>query len=240
MTADEYREKWGYRPLTALMDLETRLKFTRRFRERLAQGWRPQVRWKVDDETVRRLFAKGLRVPAIAARTGLTETGVYARLYKLGLSRPRLPNDQLINLCRQGLWVSEIAARTGLPTGTIYSKLERLREQGVRFQPPKGPRPTGYDRRVPTDRILTLVRKGLTPAAIAARVGIRAASVPTRRPRFRSRVGKLPRAGGHRTPGAQSRHARGTAPSEGIRCDASGIGLDPAGARGRSRRLSRL
>ena len=37
MTADEYREKWGYGPLTALMGLETMLKFTRLLRERLAR-----------------------------------------------------------------------------------------------------------------------------------------------------------------------------------------------------------
>jgi len=191
LTSSEYREKWGYPPATALMDIETRLVFSRAARKRLAEGWVPPITRKADDQTVRRLFTEGLNVPAIAERTGLTEHSVYAKLYKLRLSRRRVPNDQLIDLCRQGLWVSEIAARTGLPTGTIYSRLERIRERGVRLPPPKGPRPRGDARRVPASHILTLARRGLTPAAIAARVGIRAASVKRRLWIFRKR-GLLP------------------------------------------------
>lgn len=191
LTSHEYREKWGYPPATALMDIETRLVFSRVARKRLAEGWRPPITRKADDETIRRLFAKGLKVPAIAARTGLTELSAYARLHQLGLSRRSLPNEQLIELRRQGLWVSRIAALTGLPTGTIYSRLERIRERGVRLPPPKGPRPRGDARRVPAGHILTLARKGLTLAAIAAQVGIRVASVKRRLWIFRKR-GLLP------------------------------------------------
>ena len=133
MSTDDYREKWGYKRLTALMDLETRLKATQGFRARWATGWRFPVRRKVEDETIRRLFAKDLTVPAIAAKTGLSQLTIYARLFKLRLSRRRVPNEELLRLARRGLWVSQIAARTGLVTGTIYSRLARLRKGGAQI-----------------------------------------------------------------------------------------------------------
>lgn len=180
MSTHDYREKWGYKRLTALMDLETRLKFTHAFWSRWASGWRPPSTRTVEDDIIRRLFAKDLPIPALAAKTGLTQLTVYARLFNLRLSRRRVPNAELLRLARRGLWVSQIAARTGLVTGTIYSRLARLRKGGARIPPPRGPRPRGDVRAVAAERVLALVRKGLTPDAMAARLGIRPASVKRR------------------------------------------------------------
>ncbi len=192
MSTNDYREKWGYKRLTALMDLETRLKFTQGFWARWDSGFRYPIHRKVEDDTIRRLFAKDPAVPAIAAKTGLTQLTVYARLYKLRLSRRRVPNEELLRLARRGLWVSQIAARTGLVTGTIYSRLARLRKRGAIIPRPRGPRPQGYDRRVGAERFLALVRRGLTPDAMAARLGIRPASVKHRLWMLRKRGLVLP------------------------------------------------
>ncbi len=177
--------------------LERRLAVGEEVRARVATGWRPRRRQKVDDHTLRALVQEGLTFRGIAARTGAAYNTVRQRIRALGVLSPAIAprrlkttDAELLALCRAGLWPREIASRVGLSEGGVHHRLRRLRRRGAAVPRPAGPRLNPM-RRVTDDEIIPLVRAGLGCAAIASRVGLALSTVEQRVARLRRR-GLLP------------------------------------------------
>ena len=83
----------------------------------------------------------------------------------------KVTDDEVLALRRAGLWSGDIATRTGLSRTAVIRRLAKLRRNGVAVPPPRGPRPQ-RGRPVGYEHLLTLVREGLPPAKIAARLGL--------------------------------------------------------------------
>ncbi len=115
--------------------LEFRLDLSDRMRARVAAGWRPPVRKRVEDETLRALVAEGLTFRQIAERMRLPRNTVWQRVRRLGLRGPgirpprqlKATDAELLALRRQGLWRTEIAARTGMTPAAVQRRLYILR-----------------------------------------------------------------------------------------------------------------
>ncbi|HYB72756.1 MAG TPA: MucR family transcriptional regulator [Candidatus Sulfotelmatobacter sp.] len=173
---------------------EARLNKADRNRARYAAGWRPSERRKVPEEILKGLVAEELDFRAIAARVRRHPEYIRARLRALGLVKVRrplaVPDAELLALRRAGLWNPEIARRLGCSVPAVNARLQKLRRQGVPVPTPPGPRPNAA-RRVSDEALLALVRQGLRPAAIAARLGLRDSRVSRRLAALRRR-GLLP------------------------------------------------
>ncbi|HET8564832.1 MAG TPA: MucR family transcriptional regulator [Candidatus Binatia bacterium] len=163
---------------------EARTNHGKTLKARYANGWQPSRHRKVNDETLRILGKEGHTCREIAEKTGLSRDQARSRLRNLGLFPPLRPRrkigtQQILALRAAGLWPSDIAARLGLSRHAVLKRLWELRKKGVHVPRPKTPRPITR-RRVTDDEFLALVAKGLKPAAIAARVGMKKGSVLTR------------------------------------------------------------
>jgi DNA-binding MarR family transcriptional regulator len=155
---------------------ETRLTMSKTVKAKYARGWQPFRHRKVDDGTLRAFAEEGYTARELAEKTGLSRQQVRRRLRALGLIPPQVPrnrttNQEILKLSTSGLWPSEIAARTGLASDTVARRLRNLRRAGVPVPTPKRPRPNSR-RRLADEKFLPLVRKGLKPAEIAARLGV--------------------------------------------------------------------
>jgi DNA-binding Lrp family transcriptional regulator len=156
--------------------LETRLNKRDYGRALAARGWRPP-NLRVPAQTLRRLVQQGLTRKEIGERTGLRPSNVWRRLRALGLgaaprrSRPMVDarDAGLLALRQAGLWNAEIAQRTGMKADSVSARFERMRKRGVRVPTPERPVPTPR-RRVSDETLLALLRQGLRPAEIAARL----------------------------------------------------------------------
>jgi transposase len=99
----------------------------------------------VSDEVLLALAREGLWSSEIAARVGISTSGVQARLARLrkrGVDVPRpagrVPNpgrrvtdEQLLSLAGAGLSRAEIASRAGISPATVKDRLSRLRKRGL-------------------------------------------------------------------------------------------------------------
>ncbi len=162
-------------------------------------GPRPNLRGRASDEELVALARAGLGCSTIAARTGLSSSGVALRLRKLrrqgvavphAVRGPLVDDEQLIQFAQAGLWPGQIAGHTGVKVSTISQRLSRLRERGV-LAPPTTPPPNGM-RRVSDEVLLGLALAGLSGPAIARRVGLTPGAVQPRLQSLRRR-GLLPR-----------------------------------------------
>jgi predicted transcriptional regulator/transposase len=173
---------------------EARLNSGDRNRAQYAAGWRPSERRKVPEDTLKALVAEGLDFRAIAARVRRHPDYIRGRLRALGLVKVRRPlavsDAELLALRQAGLWNPEIARRLGCSVPAVNARLQKLRREGVAVPIPPGPRPNAA-RRVNDEQLLALARQGLRPAAMAARLGVRASRVGRRLAALRRR-GLLP------------------------------------------------
>ncbi len=172
---------------------ETRLAMRDRMRARVAAGWRPPVRQKVDDEMLRALVRHGLTRRQIAERMGLPRSTIWQRITRLGLAGPavapfklKATNEELLALRRAGLWRSEIAARTGMRPDAVQARLQRLRGSGLPVRTSDRPRPNSM-RKASDIAILAGVRAGLGPSRLAPRLGLSVSALEKRLARLRRR-----------------------------------------------------
>ena len=174
--------------------METRLAIKEEMRKRVAAGWRPSIRKKVEDDTLRALVAEGLTFRQIASRSGLSYNGVRDRIRDLGLTGPRIPppfqlkatDGELLALRKQGLWRTEIAARTGMTPGAVYRRLYLLRRRGVIVPTSSRPRPNAM-RKASDLAVLVGIRSGLGPSRLAPRLGLTLSGLEKRLARLRRR-----------------------------------------------------
>lgn len=175
------------------------LRFREAIERRLAAGWPRKPHYRVDDDTLRTLAEAGRTRKEIATLTGLGRHQLRKRLQALQLlppprpSQPTFTDQQLLKLRTAGLWPSEIAARLGTTAVAVRKRVRKLRRQGVVIAEPGRPAPNGR-RRVSSEAFLTLVRKGLSLAKIAARLGVQTSYVIGKKNYLRKR-GLIERSG---------------------------------------------
>jgi len=169
---------------TESLRLESRLDRRKARQAPDATRWQRYPDRETEDEVLRTLMAEGHTVSTIAERIGLTRDCVRHRLRALGLVPPIKPrkkvtNQQVLELRAAGRWPHEISAQLGITRIAVLKRLWKLRRRGVHVPTPQNPRPSGV-RQVSDQDFLALVREGLDPAEIAARVGLTKNGVITR------------------------------------------------------------
>lgn len=194
LSSEDYKAKWGYNRTTPLERLITRRKKRRnafamklwrltppgahlkasKARQRLHLPFRAERRL-ADTEAARAKLAAGFRRAKSQVRKFETRTERPHRLEFNTNFRPSKDDRRIFSLRNKGLWPSEIASLLGIGVKVIQYRLERLKSKGFTLRPSTRPRPIPH-RKMTDDKVLMLVRSGLSMREIAAKLGV---AVPT-------------------------------------------------------------
>ncbi len=193
LSSAEYKAKWGYNRTTPLERLITRRKKRRhafamklwrltprgahlkasKARQRLHLTYRPERRL-ADTEAARAKLAAGFRRAKLRVRRFQTRTERPRRFRFNSNFHTSKEDRKILSLRNKGLWPTEIAPLLGIRVKLVHYRLYLLKKNGFALRPPTRPRPSPR-RKVTDDKVLMLVRSGLSMREIAAKVGV---SVP--------------------------------------------------------------
>ena len=205
LSSPEYKAKWGYNRRTPLERLITRRKKRRnafamklwrltppgahlkatKARQRLHLPFRPERRLG-DTEAARAKLAAAFRRAKLRVRRFQARTERPRRFRFNSNFHASKEDRRILSLRNKGLWPTEIAPLLGIPVELVHYRLYLLKKNGFALRPPTRPRPIPH-RKVTDDKLLMLVRSGLSMREIAAKVGVAVPTVLNRIKRLQER-----------------------------------------------------